>query len=201
MTEEIKTKICIICGKEKPLEEFTKSAKSKDGRGSYCKECHREYTKQWTADHIDQVKENHKAYNKANADKIRADRKVYKAEHRDYFLEYGRRYANEKPEKALLYEARKRAREFNIPFSITDKDIVIPEFCPILGVKLVRGAADNNRDCCPSLDRIAPEKGYVLGNIAVMSYRANRIKNNGTADEHRQIADWIDSQTKEAANA
>ena len=34
-----------------------------------------------------------------------------------------------------------------------------------------------------------------------MSYRANRIKNNGTADEHRQIADWIDSQTKEAANA
>jgi hypothetical protein len=199
MTEEIKTKVCTICGKEKPLGEFTKSSKAKDGRGSYCKECHRKYTKQWTADHLDQVKENRKAYTVANADKIKADRKVYKAEHKDYFLEYGRRYANEKPEKALLYEARKRAKEFDIPFTITDKDIVIPEFCPILGIKLVRGATDKNRDCCPSLDRITPGNGYVVGNIAVISYRANRVKNNGTTDEHRRIADWMDSQTKGAA--
>ena len=93
----------------------------------------------------------------------------------------------------MVYEARKRAKKFGLDCTITPKDIVIPEFCPILGLKLERGKVDKNRDNTPSLDRVFPEKGYVPGNIAVMSYRANRIKNNGTAAEHRLIADWMDS--------
>ena len=190
----METKVCVKCKQEKALEDFTKCAKSPDGRGSYCKECHRAYTKQWTEDNIDRVKENRKAYNQDNADKISARNKVYKTENKDYFLEYGRKYANDKPEKALLYEARKRAKKFNLPITITDEDIVIPEFCPVLGIKLVRGSTDENRDCCPSLDRITPEFGYVAGNIAVISYRANRIKNNGSSEEHRRIADWMDAQ-------
>jgi hypothetical protein len=43
------------------------------------------------------------------------------------------------------------------------------------------------------LDRIIPEEGYVAGNVNVVSYRANRIKNDGTAEEHLKIADWMDS--------
>jgi hypothetical protein len=188
----METKICTKCEQAKPLDEMTKCSKSPDGRGSYCKECHRAYTKEWTSGNEDRVKATRKAYNRNNAEKISERNKVYKAENRDYFLEYNRRYANEKPEKALLYEARKRAKKFGLPITIADTDIVIPEFCPILGIKLVRGSADDNRDACPSLDRVNPELGYVPGNIAVISYRANRIKNNGTSEEHRRIADWMD---------
>jgi len=186
-------KTCTICTQEKPLEEFTKSKNSPDGRGSYCKPCHHQYTKDWTARNIDKVRQNRREYNSANAEKISARNKVYKAENRDYFLEYNRRYAVEKPHKAMVYEARKRAKDFDVPFSLVDDDIVIPEFCPILGIKLERGKVDSNRDCCPSLDRVVPELGYVSDNIAVISYRANRIKNNGTAEEHRKIADWMDN--------
>jgi hypothetical protein len=50
-------------------------------------------------------------------------------------------------------------------------------------------------DNSPSLDRINPEKGYVRGNIAIISYRANRMKADGTADEHRLIAEWIRRMT------
>lgn len=73
--------------------------------------------------------------------------------------------------------------------------MVLPDVCPILGIKLnydgtgVEGytRADNS----PSIDRIDSDIGYTANNIAVISWRANRIKNNGTADEHKKIADWM----------
>ena len=71
---KMETKICIICGKEKPLEEFTKCAKSPDGRGSYCKVCHKTYTKQWNAGHPEQVKKNR---NSNNAKHRPASFKIY----------------------------------------------------------------------------------------------------------------------------
>jgi hypothetical protein len=198
MTEETKTKKCAKCDGVKPFEEFTKCAKSPDGRGSYCKLCQRAYTKQWVADHPDQAKKTRNLNNAKHRGKIRAKRKKDRAEKPEFFLKYSRDFSDNNPDKILLYEARKRAKEFGLLCTITEKDIVIPEFCPILGIKLVRGAPENNRDSCQSLDRIRPAVGYVPGNVAVMSYRANRIKNDGTAAEHRLIADWIDAQTKAA---
>jgi hypothetical protein len=32
----------------------------------------------------------------------------------------------------------------------------------------------------------------VKGNVEVMSWRANRIKNNGTPEEHRKIANYLE---------
>lgn len=103
----------------------------------------------------------------------------------------------------LYYRAKDRANKQGIPFTISKQDVVIPEFCPILGVKLFSGSM-KERNNSPSLDRIIPELGYVLGNIAVISHLANRIKNTGTAEEHRKIADWMEShlsQVSEAARA
>lgn len=79
----------------------------------------------------------------------------------------------------------------DLPFDITFKDILIPEICPVLGIELIAGGGAGS-DNTPSLDRIIPEKGYVKGNVRIISMRANRIKDNGTAEEHRRIADYID---------
>jgi hypothetical protein len=59
--------------------------------------------------------------------------------------------------------------------------------CPALGVPLVFGRRSPNN---PSLDRIKPELGYVKGNIAVISRRANAIKQDATADELFRVAAW-----------
>ena len=37
--DNIKTKTCTLCGKTKPLEEFTKHRGTKDGHSYWCKEC------------------------------------------------------------------------------------------------------------------------------------------------------------------
>jgi hypothetical protein len=97
------------------------------------------------------------------------------------------------PTKGLLKLAKQRCKKSGVVCTITEADITIPEFCPILGVKLEFGDMDT-RNNSPSLDRIRPELGYIAGNVAVVSYRANRIKNEGSADEHRRIAEWMDAQ-------
>lgn len=93
----------------------------------------------------------------------------------------------------LLARARSRAREAGLPCTITREDIVIPEYCPVLGIRMSFSGMEN-RSSSPSLDKIIPELGYVPGNSAIISHRANNLKNNGTVNEHRRIADWMESQ-------
>ncbi len=90
----------------------------------------------------------------------------------------------------LLKRARDRAKEKNIPFDITAEDITIPETCPVLGIQLQLGekVVCNNS---PSLDRIKPELGYVKGNIQVLSYRANTLKNNATVEELQKVLEHL----------
>ena len=48
-------------------------------------------------------------------------------------------------------------------------------------------------DASPALDKFEPNKGYVPGNIAVISSLANRIKSNTTDPEVlRKIANWME---------
>ena len=95
----------------------------------------------------------------------------------------------------MLPQIKRRAKDAGLEFNLELKDLTVPERCPIFGTVLERNDdMTKARPNSPSVDRIDPNKGYVKGNIAVMSYRANVIKNDGTAAEHRLIADWIDRQ-------
>lgn len=94
------------------------------------------------------------------------------------------------PQYVMFYDARKRAIARGLPFTITPEDIVIPEFCPVIGVRLTdRGP----RDTRPSLDRVAPGKGYTPENVRVISFRANRIKSDATPDELRAVLAYAEA--------
>lgn len=61
-------------------------------------------------------------------------------------------------------------------------DIQIPELCPVFKTPMVS----------PSLDRIDSSKGYVKGNVRVISKRANQLKSNATVEEMEMVlADLI----------
>lgn len=80
----------------------------------------------------------------------------------------------------LFQRAKARAKKYNIKFTITEEDIKIPKFCPLLHIKIQVGGS---KDYSPSLDRINFKHGYIASNIHVVSWRANRIKNDATLDE------------------
>ena len=62
-------------------------------------------------------------------------------------------------------------------------DISIPNKCPVLGIAIDPAVKGKRTDNSPSIDRLVPELGYVKGNIHIMSWRANRIKNNGSLED------------------
>lgn len=62
----------------------------------------------------------------------------------------------------------------------------LPTVCPLLGVELCYNGPLSA--VSPSLDRKDSSKGYVPGNVWVISHRANVIKNNATAEELATMA-------------
>lgn len=95
------------------------------------------------------------------------------------------------PKSVLLHQAKTRAKRNGVPFSITVNDFEIPDVCPALGIPVFKGDGVMH-DGSPSLDRKDNALGYVPGNVYVVSWRANNLKKDATADELRAIADWME---------
>jgi hypothetical protein len=95
----------------------------------------------------------------------------------DYRRKYERKRAKERPEYMLYKAARKRARDKGLDFNLTPEDIIIPQVCPYLLIPITPNAGGKSRlPGSPSLDRLDNDRGYVVGNIIVCSWRANRLK-------------------------
>jgi hypothetical protein len=90
--------------------------------------------------------------------------------------------------------AKQRAARDGVEFTISVDDVRAawpPDGrCPILGLPLVV-AVERLTDGSPSLDRINAVWGYTPGNVAVISNKANRAKNNLTARELDRIVRWM----------
>lgn len=91
----------------------------------------------------------------------------------------------------ILVGAKKRAKKKKLEFNISISDLSIPTHCPVLGLELAISVGVRQENS-PSLDRIDPLLGYVRGNVRIISWRANRIKNDGSCWELMRVA--IDAQ-------
>lgn len=94
----------------------------------------------------------------------------------------------------LVANAKYRAKKRGIEFTITPADVEMPSICPVLGIDIEHGNNDQSitaRDCAPSLDRRDNKKGYIPGNVRVISWRANRIKNDATVEELEAILKYL----------
>jgi hypothetical protein len=95
----------------------------------------------------------------------------------------------------LVFGARRRAQIRNVPFNLELKDIQIPEICPVLGIPL-RQSRRIHSPGSPTIDRLFPSKGYVKGNVRVISHRANTIKHDATAEELKKVYEWVERETR-----
>ncbi len=100
-------------------------------------------------------------------------------------------------EMRLLNYARRNSRRRGEKCDLVVEDIVIPEYCPLLGIKLEtcmekkRRKGPGSQDSCPSVDRIDSRKGYTKDNVWIISKRANVIKNNATVEELGMIYEGL----------
>ena len=100
----------------------------------------------------------------------------------------------EHPEKYMHVKAKKRARERGIDFNIEVSDIVMPKNCPVFKkyeLKKIPDIKSGPKPWSPSLDRIDNSKGYIKGNVQVISNKANSMKNNATPEELLEFAYWV----------
>jgi len=161
---------CSGCGEMHPKSAFCKDRKSASGLNSVCREI---------------VKTQNQRYHQKTKAVVNARRKR------------NRRLQKESPEweiwlrKKLLTDARGRARRRGIEFALTIEDVEVPERCPVFDIQLVWNSVKRSHNS-PSLDRIEATKGYVPGNVWVISWRANDIKNDATPAELRRVADAIE---------
>lgn len=104
------------------------------------------------------------------------------------------------PEQYLWHSARDHAQRHKprpLVFRIEVADLLpLPKFCPVLHIRLeyatVSGTGRGRRpDARATVDRMDNTKGYVTGNIKIISWRANRIKNDATGDELRALAAYV----------
>lgn len=168
-------KQCSKCGIVKPIFEFTKNSKRPDGLTVWCKSCSKIARDSYYANNKSKIKERVKKFKEDNPEIVQEQRLLYRKKYRV---------------KQLHYSAKHRAKKLCLPFNLDYDDIVIPETCPVLGIKLDDDCSKQSRNS-PSLDRIIPELGYVKGNVQVISWQANTMKNNASIEELTAFANWV----------
>ena len=190
------------CGKELPeTKEFFAFRKDRNKFRNHCRNCKNKQAKIYRIKNIDKILQ----YYEKNKEKICSDNKKWKIinkkkviqQHLDYYKnnkesvlinQKNRRYRS--PENALLTSARCRAKKKNLEFNLSVQDIIIPDKCPVLGISFCTNNDKKRNSSSPSLDRIDNTKGYIKGNVIVISWRANRLKNDATVEELYKIADF-----------
>lgn len=136
------------------------------------------------------TKEYWREYRKKNADRCRAyTRKWYNANKESRLLTI-RAYKIANWAKRMVSTCRHRAKAAGLPFNIEPEDLEMPAVCPVLGIPLEPGT-DHIQPNSPSVDRIIPDLGYTKGNVAVISARANSIKQNATWEEILKVGYWL----------
>jgi hypothetical protein len=153
-------------------------------------------------------------YRVKNRDKINIRQREYNRTHRKKIRSAAKkRHRNRTPEqivadnisahdryisgykKRMIYGATLRSRKRGWPEpTITEEDVYIPEFCPVLGIKLEIGKGQSSSSS-PSLDVVDRDRYYVPSNVAVISQKANQIKNEASVEDLRRVLAYFESRS------
>ena len=114
-------KRCISCQELKPIADFYKDARGKDGYYARCKVCHAKAVKRWQLENPEKFKEANKRWKKAHKKKRAEESKEWAKSHPEYRYEIGKKWRADNPDygknwrinnrdKIRNYSQRRRAR-------------------------------------------------------------------------------------------
>lgn len=142
---------------------------------------------------LTKIQKYRKEYYLKNKETIRKNSKKSYINNRAKILARHKEEHKHRDTRELLVErARSRAKRENIPFNLTKEDIILPKKCPVFGFDLKRNVGcKSGKYNSYSIDKIIPEKGYIKGNIQIISHKANCMKHNASLDDLIKFAKWI----------
>ena len=144
-----------------PLSEFCKDKNSTDGLRWMCKSCAKEY------------------------DANRCPFKKWFQKKKFNSQSAGKEFTIE-PEDIPGVKIRETITYWHKRKHTSWEGVEYPKVCPVLGIKLDWGRNGLNNNS-PSLDRINNNKGYVKGNVIMISNLANKMKSNATPEQLNQF--------------
>lgn len=119
----------------------------------------------------------------ANKEKRRAYINEWQRNNKDKCRASHNKYLENNPKKKLLKSSKYNAKVRGLEHTISEEDIVIPTHCPYLGIELTVKISRMNTPNMISLDRIDSTKGYIKGNVEVISHLANLMKSFATKEQ------------------
>lgn len=92
---------------------------------------------------------------------------------------------------------KSECKKKGIPFNLTADylESIWTGICPIFNVEIHKAAEGYGSHKSAHLDRFNPSLGYIVGNVAWISGRANRIKYDASITELKQIVGWMERVT------
>lgn len=152
-----------MCGQILPFYRFDLAYKSPTGRRWCCKECWSKLKDKTGLSDNALRRKYDSAFNVKSYEQKKQDRQRH-------FVHY------------MWKAAKDRAEKRDLDFNIEESDIIIPKICPLLEIPIKFGTKEDYNNS-PSLDRIDNTKGYIKGNVWVISKKANTMKNSATLNE------------------
>lgn len=191
-------KKCIDCLETKPISDFTKDKYRPDGLNVYCTACKKERSKKTREKegYKEKVSLSRKDWLKRNPHKKEEYARVKKEQRRLGLLPSYLEYVKKTPiEKLIITQAKARAKHKGLEFNLEEKDIVVPTHCPALGMEIcsnsrIFGKSGKKQDNSISIDRIDNTKGYIKGNVVIVSNKVNTVKNSATVEELEKITNF-----------
>lgn len=117
-------------------------------------------------------------------------RQKFEKTYREDPVNYWRQHRAANPVQYLLNQAKYRAKKSGTEFSITLKDLEIPIVCPVFNIPLRYNPGKRTNNSF-SLDRIDNSKGYVKGNVRVISWKANMYKGDLNIEEVENLLKYM----------
>lgn len=123
-------------------------------------------------------------------EELRKSNTQWGRDNRQVHSEASRKWAEANPARALLGQARQRAKQRGLPCELTEEyveSLLQPGCCSVTGILLTM-TRDNDCDSlknpwAPSLDRLDRKLGYIEGNVRVTCWLFNHMRCD-YLDEH-----------------
>ena len=133
-------------------------------------------------------------WNSRNPEKVKSAKQQWQKANPEKANLINQQWRKKNPARWILTRARGNAKRKNLKFNLTIEDISpLPEKCPVLGIKLRQAQTPQDPNGW-SIDRVNNKKGYVKGNIAIISLRANKLKSDGSLKEFKALINWLEKQ-------